>query len=46
MEDILVNMNRKESKACVDTVITSYNQRTMILEAVESLLNQTLLFKK
>ena len=46
MEDILVNMNRKESKACVDAVITSYDQKTMILEAVESLLNQTLLLQK
>ena len=46
MEDILVNMNRKESEACVDAVITSYNQKTMILEAVESLLNQTLLLQK
>ena len=27
MEDILVNMNRKESKACVDAVITIYNQK-------------------
>ena len=46
MEDILVNMNRKESRACVDAVITSYDQKTMILEAVESLLNQTLLLQK
>lgn len=46
MEDILVNMNQKVREICVDAVITSYNQKTMILEAVESLLNQTLLPQK
>lgn len=30
----------------MDAVITSYNKKTMILEAVESLLNQTLLLQK
>ena len=39
----LMNINNNCFNLDVDAVITSYNQGTMILEAVQSLCNQTVL---
>ena len=41
-----MNINNNCFNLDVDAVITSYNQGTMILEAVQSLCNQTVLPKR